>query len=167
MKIILIGMPGSGKSSLATEMSREAGLEYIDSDVFIENKFNLSINEIFSNSGENKFREYEHKALKEIFEKDNIILSTGGGMPCYYNNIDLMNNAGITVYLKTSVEILMKRLINNSTERPLIKDKSNKEIKEYLNTTLKDREQFYLKAKYIIDAEKSIEEMLKLIPFNY
>ena len=160
-------MPGSGKSSLASEMSNVPGLKHIDSDVFIEDKYNLSINEVFSKSGENKFREYEQKALKEILEEDNIILSTGGGMPCYYDNIDVMNNAGITVYLKTSAETLKKRLLNNSTERPLIKHKSNKEIKEYLDATLKDREQFYLKAKYVIDAEKSIEEMLKLLPFNY
>ena len=160
-------MPGSGKSSLATEMSNISGLKHIDSDAFIENKYNSSINEIFNKSGENKFREYEHKALKEILKEDNIILSTGGGMPCYYDNIDVMNNAGITVYLKTSAQTSKKRLLNNSTERPLIKDKSNKEIKEYLDAILKDREQFYLKAKYIVDTEKSIEEILKLLPFNY
>lgn len=166
MKIILIGMPGSGKSSFATEISTFLGLEHIDTDMFIEKKYHLSINEIFKNSNENVFRKYEHEALKDILKKENIIISTGGGMPCYNNNIDLMNESGITVYLKISVDTLSQRLLNDNNERPLIKDKSDEDIKIYLEKTLKNREQFYLKAKYTIDAEKSITEMLRLLPFN-
>lgn len=155
-------MPGSGKSTIAKKLSEQMNYKYIDSDEYIELKYNLKISEIFEKFGEEKFREFEHSALKDILKKDNFILSSGGGMPCFKNNIDIMNEIGKTVYLKVSVETLYNRTIKETKKRPLLKNKSSNEIKNYIKLTLTERENEYKKAKYIINAEQSIRDILHL-----
>jgi len=167
MRIILLGMPGSGKTSTAKEIAKQSNLLFIDSDAFIELKYQLKIEEIFNKFGENKFREFEHIALKEILLKDNFILATGGGMPCYNNNIELMNNTALTVYLNASVQTLMNRLNADKIVRPLIKDKTEEEIYKYLSRILKKREQYYNQSKRVINANLTIDEIIKLPIFNY
>ncbi|MCF6365342.1 MAG: shikimate kinase [Bacteroidales bacterium] len=167
MRIILTGMPGSGKSTIASRIARLKGLQFIDSDYYIEQKYNLTIEEIFRKFNENRFREFEYSALKEIIKNDNFILATGGGMPCYFDSINLMKNSGITIYLRASVQTLMHRIKADNITRPLLKDKTDKEIFKYLNDTLKIRELYYLQAEYIVDAGKTTDEIIKLPLFDY
>ncbi len=166
MKLFLIGMPGSGKSTVAKEFAKLKGIYFYDTDNLIEHKYKFTISEIFNQFGEPEFRKYEKYTLNEIINQNtDFIAATGGGLPCFYDNMNRMREAGTTVYLKTTVEILFERLGLNS-DRPLLFGKTDKELLRYLKTVLKNRESFYLQAKYVIDAGKNINVILKSKPFN-
>ncbi len=162
MKIFIIGMPGSGKSTLAKELAQKMSFKLIDTDKYIEAKENMKIHEIFKLKNEEKFRKIEHKALKEIIKEKNIIISTGGGMPCFYNNINIMNKAGKTIYLKASLETLFERLKDDIT-RPLIKNKNKEEIKKYIQATINEREKYYLKSNLIFNEKQDVSDLLEYI----
>jgi shikimate kinase len=166
MKYILIGMPGSGKSTIAKLLSEKKHLELCDTDHFLEKKYKLKIHDFFDVYGEDKFREFEHNAIREILDKNNIIVATGGGLPCFYNNMTLMNDAGMTIYLKADPQTLYTRIIQSNIERPLIESRTKNEIFDYLERTLISREVFYRKAQLIVDANRTIEEILRSEPFK-
>jgi len=152
-KIFLIGYMGSGKTTVGKQLAKELDLPFIDMDVFIENRYHKSISAIFEEKGEAGFREIERKALFEIIEFENVVISTGGGLPCFFDNMDVMNQAGTTIYLKVSVKELAKRLKNGKQKRPLIKDKSQEEIKDFITENLEKREKFYNKATFIFETD--------------
>lgn len=158
-------MPGSGKSTLAKGFARVIDSNFIDIDEYIEFKHKQKISKIFELYGEAKFREFENLALKELIKKDNVVVATGGGTPCFYNNMKLMKEAGKTIYLKIASKTLFNRIKSDNNIRPLVQNKLDKEVKLYLNTTLIEREKFYKQADFIIDADKSIPEILDLISF--
>jgi shikimate kinase len=145
-KIFLIGYMGSGKTTIGKLLAKKMGLQFIDVDVFIENRYRKTISAIFEERGEEGFRKIERQALSEIIEFENSVISTGGGLPCFFDNMELMNKAGITIYLKTSVEELLKRLGSGKQNRPLIKGKSPEELKIFIATNLNKREVCYNKA---------------------
>jgi shikimate kinase len=146
---------GSGKTKRGRKIAAKIGFRFYDLDELIEKKYNKSIFEIFQNSGEKSFREYEQMTLMEILNSDNFVLSTGGGTPCYFNNMELMNSHGITIYLKVEVKVLTSRLINKKINRPLIKDKNEEELELFIAETLRHREEFYCQSKLIFDALKT------------
>ena len=148
MRIFLVGYMGSGKSTAGKIIAEKLGMQFADLDEHVEQENGQSISEIFEKEGEEHFRELEHNALKSFFEPDNIIISTGGGTPCFYDNMDLMNRNGITVYIKMSVDSLVERLANAKHKRPLIKDMSEFDLRSFISTNLEKRESFYLKAQY-------------------
>jgi shikimate kinase len=152
MRIFLIGFMGSGKTTLGKQLARKLGYSFIDQDNFIEETSGLTIAEYFSAFGETAFRKYEHEMLKKLVEFDNVVISTGGGAPCFYNNIDIMNENGIAIYLKMKPEILKSRLKYAQAERPLIKGKTEEELLEFIKYKLTEREPFYLKAKHVIES---------------
>jgi shikimate kinase len=143
MRIYLIGYMGSGKSTLGRNLARHAGLHFIDLDKYIEERNCRSVPQIFALEGEESFRMKERKALEEVSEFDNVVVATGGGAPCFYDNMELMNRTGITIFLDIHPEILAKRLIISKTERPLIKGKSKKELEEFIEENLHKRRLFY------------------------
>ena len=153
MKIFLIGFMGSGKSTVGKKLAKKLKLHFIDLDKYIENKHSATINDIFLEIGEAEFRELERKALDEIVKRQDIIISTGGGTPCFHNNIEKMNQSGLTIYLETNPGILFSRLTNSKLERPLIQNKSETELKQYISETLKMRKEFYEQAKIQIDSK--------------
>ncbi|MCF6184537.1 MAG: AAA family ATPase [Bacteroidales bacterium] len=165
MRFFLVGMPGSGKSTAAKKFAELKNIDFFDTDILIEKKYNTIISDIFKIQGENIFRIYEREILNDLLEQDNFIAATGGGLPYFFDNSEKMNDAGITVYLKTNIEVLFQR-INDSESRPLIAGKTEKELKKYLSNMLKKRKTFYEKAEYIVDANRSIYEILKSEPFN-
>ena len=144
-------MPGSGKTTLGKKIANYFELEFIDSDNFIENKYHMSLQSLFSTIGEEGFRKIEHEALKEILPKENIVLSTGGGLPCFFDNMELLNNSGTSFYLKLNSGVIESRLINSRKQRPLTKGLQKQELTEYIIKTLSEREKFYKQAHYIID----------------
>lgn len=154
MRIYLIGYMGAGKTSIGRELADRLNLEFVDIDLFIEKRYKKSINKIFSEYGEDYFRKIEHNILKEISFFENIIVSTGGGTACFYDNIDIMNNNGITIYLSTSPEILSKRLYSCKDRRPLIKDKNKHELITFIKNNLAQRISHYNKAHIIFDTDK-------------
>jgi shikimate kinase len=163
-KIFLIGYMGSGKSSTGTALALKIGYEFVDLDRFIEKEQKLTIPEIFSTRGEQEFRAMEHNALKKVLKKDNIIIACGGGTPCYYNNLELMNNNGITVYLKMSAEALVDRLKNAREKRPLIENKNEQELHDFVGRQLERREEIYSRAQFIVKAKNlNVDELVEFL----
>ncbi|MDH8701619.1 shikimate kinase [Dysgonomonadaceae bacterium PH5-43] len=153
-KIFFIGYMGSGKTTIGRRFAEQANLQFVDLDLFIENRYHKTIRDIFSEKGEDGFREIERKALCEVVEFENVLISTGGGTPCFFNNMEIMNNAGTTVYLKTTEEELTDRLDVCKQNRPLIKDKTKEEIYLYVKENLEKREVFYNQASVIINTKR-------------
>lgn len=154
MQIFIIGFMGSGKTTVAKKLANRTGKPWIDLDGYIEKLQGDTIHNIMLSKGEDFFREIEHKALLGILDNDHYkIISTGGGTPCFYNNMSYMNSNGVTVYLEGSTELLYSRLKNAKSERPLISTKEDSELKKYIENLLFERQLFYQKAKIITDAK--------------
>jgi len=165
-RIFLIGYMGVGKTTIGKNLAEKLNMPFIDTDLFIENRYRGKITDIFVEEGEEKFRRIEQKILQEIIHRwGNVVVSTGGGTPCFFHNMKLMNTSGITVYLKISTELLIERLINMKCVRPLIKDKSPEEIKCFVADNLVKREPFYSQASIIFSINKlTMDEIItKLI----
>lgn len=165
MRIYLIGYMGSGKSTVGKGLAKRLKLSFIDMDDFIEERNFRSVPQIFAEDGEDGFRKIEQKALHELSEFDDVIIATGGGAPCFFDNLEVMNNTGLTIYLDGSPRILAERLKNSKTERPLIRGKSFPELLEFIAETLTKREQWYKQAQKVIsfDHDLSTEEVLGML----
>ena len=173
IKIVLIGYMGVGKSTIAKLLSEKIGLKSVDTDVFIENNEQLSINEIFDKKGEIYFRKKEHETFRCFLENnESLIISVGGGTPCYSNNHEFLKlEKVISIYLKASIETLHNRLINQNTNRPLLANQSEEGLKELIAKNLFDRSFFYNQAKntIVVDGKSpsaivdEIEKLLNLI----
>lgn len=150
MRIFLIGYMGSGKSTLGMQLAELTSYTFIDMDKYIEDKEGKSIVEIFKNPGESHFRNLEKNAIQDFNQMNNIIVATGGGAPCFFDNMEQMNNNGLTIYLNPPVDELVKRLKPAKAHRPIIKDKTDEELKEFIISMLEKRNPFYLKATYQI-----------------
>lgn len=146
-RIFLIGYMGVGKTTLGKLLSKELNVEFIDLDKYIENRYRKTIKEIFAEKGEDKFRIIEREMLREVATFQNVLISTGGGAPCFFDNMEVMNRQGITVYVKASVEQLVSRLLASKNVRPIIQNKSPQELKEFVTEHLAQRESFYERAK--------------------
>ena len=146
-KIFIVGMPGSGKSTMAKYLSSETSFKYLDLDEEIELKSKKSVSKIFEIDGEECFRVLEKETLDEIIQKEEkFILATGGGTPSYDDNMEKMNENGITIFLNTSPEILIER-ISRKNKRPLF---NSTNIREKVNKILNERIKFYKQSKYSI-----------------
>ena len=142
---------GSGKTKRGKKIATKLGYTFYDLDEIIEKKANIPLNDIFLTKGEEKFREIERESLLEIIRNDNFVLSCGGGTPCFFDNMDLMNNSGITIYLKAGTGFLFSRLVRKQDERPLIMGMKEEELRDYICKTLETRTRFYDKAKLVVD----------------
>ena len=160
-KIILLGYMGCGKSTIANKLSKIIQIPFVDLDKIIEEKTNLTINQIFETQGEVYFRKLEHEVFVELLNSpDNMIIGLGGGTPCYANNHELLQREDvISIYLKASIETLFDRLVTNKSKRPLIADKSEDEMKEFIAKHLFDRSFYYNQAQHkVIVDHKTIDE---------
>jgi shikimate kinase len=169
-KIILLGYMGCGKSTIASRLSKITNIPYVDLDKSIEERTNLSINEIFEQRGEIYFRKLEHEILVELLNSpENLIIGLGGGTPCYANNHELLKGDTIlSIYLKASVETLFERLVSNKNKRPLIANKSEDEMKEFIAKHLFDRSFYYNQAQYKLSIDgkskdETTQEILALL----
>ena len=148
MLIFIIGYMGCGKSSLGHPLSKLFNYKFIDLDTYIEEHNSMSVTKMFHEFGEGYFRRVERDLLINISEsEDNCIISTGGGTPCYDDNMDIMNRYGLTVYLDIDADVLSSRLINSKKKRPLLADKSDDELNEFVVKSVEKREQYYKKSK--------------------
>ena len=153
VRIIIVGFMGSGKTTVGKALSKELGITFYDLDWYIESRMHKTVPQIFTERGEDGFRLVEHNMLHEVAEFEDVILSCGGGTPCFFNNMDYLNEQGITVYLKASPEVLYGHLIIGKTERLLLKGKSPEQMMEYIKEQLAKREPFYSKAKYTLNVD--------------
>ncbi len=154
MIISLMGYMGSGKTLVSKELSNLNNFKIFDLDTEISKQNNSSIAEIFKKKGEIFFRKTEKEVLEKIISSEkNIILSLGGGTPCYYNNIDSINEKTISVFLKTNVKTLAQRLSLEKDKRPLIQNFSNEDLPEFIAKHLFERNPFYNQAKITINTD--------------
>lgn len=165
MIISLVGYMGSGKSHISKLLSSKLHYKLLDLDKEISLRLNKSIPEIFQKDGEIYFRKKEKEILEDILqEKENSILSVGGGTPTFYKNMDAINEKSTSFFLRTSVKTLSERILKNKEKRPLLARIPDEELPEFIAKHLFERNQFYQKANYIIETEgKSPEEILKEI----
>ena len=151
---------GSGKSSLGRKLAQFLNYKFLDLDKLIEKETEMSIADYFRQNGEDKFREVERDVLRQTNSEENVVIATGGGAPCYFDNIDWMNTQGKTVYLSMESKELANRLINSKSERPLIKGLNYEELVNFICLKLGTREPFYRKAQYIVSGLDLTEEKL-------
>lgn len=168
-RIYLTGFMGSGKTTIGKKIASKIGFTFIDLDNYIESKHFKTVAEIFLSEGEEQFRKYESLCLKELSNIENIVISCGGGTPCFNKNMDIMNSTGFTIYLKHDIPTLVSRLINSKKKnaRPLILGKSKKELVEFVSQLLPIREPFYLKSKIILNVKSSkFDDLIEIIKQN-
>ena len=150
-RIILIGYMGSGKTTVGKALSKETGMMFYDLDWYIESRMRKTVSQIFAEKGEESFRKIEYNMLHEVAEFEDVIISCGGGTPCFFDNMDYLNQQGDVVYLKATPETLHKHLLMAKIERPLLKGKNTEELIAYITEHLEQREPFYQKARYTLD----------------
>ncbi|MBN2743375.1 shikimate kinase [Breznakibacter xylanolyticus] len=155
-RIFLIGYMGCGKSTLGVALAKSLGWMFADMDQLFEEKHQCSISEYFQRYGESGFRQAEHDLLRETSDVHQIVYATGGGMPCFYDNMAHMNASGLTIYLRLPAAALCRRLAGGKQHRPLIADKSDGELLDFIAHKLCDREPFYNQAHLIIDDDGSL-----------
>lgn len=166
MRIFLIGFMGAGKSALGKGLAAELGLKFIDLDKEIEKHFSKDVAAIFATDGESIFRDIESQKLAEAIEGDDFVLATGGGTPCFGDNMRKMNESGTTIYLKMSTDHLVQRLEPESETRPLLGGKKGHELWTLVHELLQKRDPDYLKAHYKVKAwdlkSSELAEFLRL-----
>lgn len=164
MMVFLVGMMGSGKSSIGKNLAKILSYKFLDTDQEIENKHRNKISKIFEEAGEDTFRQMEKDLLNELNYQENIIVATGGGFPCYGNNMEVMNKMGVTVYLEAVPAFLASRLIHAKNERPLIASFNDEELLNYLENLLSKREGYYQKSKFKISAKNlKAQDLVEMI----
>ncbi|KAA6336431.1 Shikimate kinase [termite gut metagenome] len=154
IRIFLIGYMGAGKTTLGKALARKLNLSFVDIDWFMENRFHKRIRDLFEERGEAGFRELERKILHEVAEFEDVIISTGGGAPCFFDNMDVMNRKGSTVFLDVQPDVLFRRLRITSASRPILKDKTDEELRTFIIQALEGRLPFYTQAQYTFNADE-------------
>jgi shikimate kinase len=150
-RIILIGYMGSGKTTVGKALAKELGLPFYDLDWYIESRMRKKVSQIFAERGEEGFRQIERNMLHEVAEFEDVVVSCGGGTPCFFDNIDYMNSKAQVVWLRCEPEVLQKHLLMGKGDRPLLKGKNPDELLVFIREQLAYREQFYAKANYQLD----------------
>ena len=161
-KVILIGYMAVGKSTVAGVLSSKTGINYVELDELIEKKCNLNIDQIFKSKGEIYFRKIEHEIFTQLVENEQrLIISTGGGTPCYADNHLRLNFKNtLSIYLKASLPILVERLKLEKNKRPLVASLANEELMEFVAKQLFERSYFYNQATYVLDTDNKNADMI-------
>lgn len=168
MRVFIIGYMGAGKSTVGKRLARRLELPFIDLDDAFEEKYRYTIPRFFDHFGKNKFRELEQKCLKEIIEEnEHAVVSTGGGTACHFDNMNLMNKTGTTVYLQMHPSSLAQRLNNARRLRPIVREVNHQEMLNFIEDQLTERIPFYNQAHVTVKGEsldliKLVEEILNL-----
>ncbi len=142
---------GSGKTTMGRTLARRYGIEHIDLDWRIEQRFRTKIADMFTKIGEDGFRRRERNMLHEVMGMENVIVSVGGGTPCFFDNMEQMNASGRTIYIQCEVDTLVERIMRSQNKRPIVANKTKEELTEFVAKHLAEREPFYLQAQEIIN----------------
>ena len=161
MRIYLIGYMGSGKSTLGKELAGKLGLSFIDLDRYLEKKYLKTVPKLFEDEGEARFREKERACLVEVSSFGDMVIATGGGAPCFFDNMDVMNRTGDCIFLDVDCETLASRLLRAKNERPLLRARKEKDLVSSVRKMMAERRPFYEKARYIIRGNNiTVDEIL-------
>lgn len=167
MRVFLIGYMGVGKTTIGKKLAKSLSLIFIDLDQFISSKKGMPIAEIIHQNGEEYFRLLEKKYLLELCEKNDVLISTGGGTPCFFDNMEVINKKGRSVFLEMDEKSLAKRLINGLDSRPLLKGKNLDELEAFISEHLKSRMPYYEKSNITFSAlnfnSNRVKELAQLI----
>lgn len=165
MRIFLIGFMASGKSTIGKKLANKLNLPFVDLDTYIEKKFNTTIRFLMYEKGQEEFRVIEKEALSEVIEKyKDAIISTGGGTPCFFDNMDRMRKNGTTIYLEMDVPTLVNRLLYAKKDRPLIWGKSKEDLTIYAKELMNKRKLDYEQADFKVDGKNlNVKTMVDLI----
>lgn len=167
MRIYLIGYSYSGKTTLGRETARRLGVQFFDTDKAIELKYRTTISTFFSHYGEQAFRIIERQILQSTAEMDNVIISTGGGTPCNDSNIRFILDHGTAIHLQMSVDDIMERIAHARRTRPLLKDKTPEQVRQYITQQLQQRLPYYNQAQLTLPAfDANTDQLIKLITDN-
>ena len=151
VRIIIIGYMGAGKTTVGKALANSLQLPFYDLDWYIEGRMRKTVAQLFAERGEEGFRQVERNMLHEVAEFEDVVISCGGGTPCFFDNMEYLNAQGETIYLKATPEVLYKHLQMGKTVRPLLRDKTPKETLDFINSQLAHREPFYNKAHHTLD----------------
>ena len=174
IRIFLTGYMGAGKTTLGKALARELHVPFIDLDWYIEERFHKAVGELFTERGESGFRKLEKSMLHEVGEFEDVVISTGGGAPCFFDNMEYMNRVG-TVFLDVDPKVLFRRLRVAKQQRPILQGKEDDELFDFIIQALEKRSSFYRQAKYIFCAdeledrkqiETSVEQLRKLLDLH-
>ena len=154
---------GCGKSTLGKKLANKLDVRFIDSDSDIETRYQQSIGELFTRYGESHFREIERQFIEPLFDETAFVLATGGGMPCFSQNMEMLNELGTTFYLERSPKELVQRLIQSKTKRPLIEGLSESELLNYVENKLAEREGYYHMADFTLGRDEQNAETIQKI----
>jgi len=162
MKIVLIGYMASGKSVIGKLLASKMNIDFIDLDAYIESQEKMTVSNIFSKNGEIYFRKIESLYLDKLLKADkNYIISTGGGTPCYGNNLNEIKTSAISIYLKASIKVIYNRLLHESEQRPIVSEIPKNKLEEFIAKHLFERRSFYEQSNYtILVSEKTIAEIV-------
>ena len=172
IRIFLTGYMGAGKTTLGKAFARKLNLPFVDLDWYMEERFHKTVGELFVERGEAGFRELENNMLHEVGAFEDVVISTGGGAPCFFDNMDFMNRNGKTVFLNVHPDVLFRRLRVAKQQRPILQGKQDDELKEFIIRALEKRTPFYSQAQYVFNAdeledrsqiEKSVEKLRDLL----
>lgn len=157
--VILVGFMGCGKSTLGKKLAKKLNIHFIDSDSEIERLEGIPVSEIFAKKGEEYFRQLEHDFLlqlkaSQVHSNSSFVLSCGGGMPCFHDNMNLLQEIGTIFYIKLNAIELTKRLTLAKTIRPLVKGKSEDELLHFIQNKLAERSTFYEKANVVLSGKE-------------
>lgn len=169
MKIYLLGYMGCGKSTVGKNLAAALGLPWIDLDTEIETRYKISVPAFFAKYGETAFRDIEHQVLTDISALPEGVVSTGGGVPCFYDNMDLMNRTGLTIYLEATPELILSRIGEHASKRPVFQQMNGGDILQKVSNHLATREKYYRQAQLTVDAASpDIDTIKKLVlDFNH
>lgn len=159
MRIFLTGFMGCGKSFTGKKIAEQLNLSFIDLDDWLEEKARMSISQIFEKKGETFFRQLEAKALRSFAEQKNIVLACGGGTVCFHNNMQWINEHGLSIFLDCSEELLFQRLHKETSSRPLLMGKTEEELRYFIHKKLSERLPFYSQARISIHQEKEDSQL--------
>ena len=162
--VYLTGYMGSGKTTVGKKLARQLDYDFVDTDELIVAMAGKTVQAIFDTEGEDAFRLLEHSVLKSLANRINTVISTGGGTPCFFNNMQIMKKTGIVIYLKMHPNSILKRLKLAKNPRPLLRNIPEEELLPFITNQLIRREQFYLNAHFTIKGESlDIDEVVKIV----
>jgi shikimate kinase len=164
MRVYLIGYMSSGKTRFGMELGEKTGYRFIDTDGLFEERYRISILDFFKKYNEESFRKIEKELLLETLTYQDAIIATGGGTPCFFNNIDIIKRNGISIYLKMDINSLVNRLAIVRKKRPLLQNRTVSDLESYIRIQIAERELFYSQADFTVDAENiKVDDILNLI----
>lgn len=163
--IFLIGFMGCGKTTLGKKLAAKLNYEFIDLDTSLEQQTGMTIADYFTHHGEAAFRQLESEVLKQTRYPEKTVVSTGGGLPCFFDNIQWMNQHGKTVYIRLNPKALASRLETGKEERPLLREKHGDALVEFIGEKLNERDVFYNQASIIADGLSLTAERLEDLLF--